>query len=129
MITQPAKLWCINADLDAADRYGTNMSTCNQSVPLAESQIHVINPANACGALDNRVKHRLHVCGRAADNGEHFRCCRLMLQGLAQFCVALLNLFEQSHVLDRYHRLIGESLQEFDLFVCEWPHFESTNQN
>ena len=78
--------------------------------PLAESQHHVINPTNPCGALDDGVEHRLHVRRRPADDAEHLGGCRLMLQGFAQFCVALLQFFEQPHVLDGDDRLGGESL-------------------
>ena len=82
-------MWLINTDLDAADGYGTKMSPRNHSVPLAESQHHVINPANPGGALDDGVEHRLHVRGRAADDAEHLGGCSLMLQRLAQFRIAL----------------------------------------
>ena len=66
------------------------MSPQNHSVALAESQQHVINPANSRSALDDGIEHRLHVSGRAADDAEHLGSCRLMLQRLAQFCVARL---------------------------------------
>ena len=65
------------------------MSPRNHIVSLVESQQHVINPANPRGALDDGVEHRLHVRRRAADDAEHLGRCRLMLQGLAQFRVAL----------------------------------------
>ena len=67
------------------------MSPRNHPVPFAESQHHVINPTNPGGALDDGVEDRLHVRRRAADDAEHLRRCRLMLQGLAQFRVALLS--------------------------------------
>ena len=67
------------------------MSPRNHNVPLAESQHHVIDPANPGGALDDGVEHRLHVRRRAADDAEHLGRCRLMLQRLAQFRVALLD--------------------------------------
>ena len=89
MLAHPAKLWLINTDLDAANGYGTKMSPRNHSVSLAESQHHVIDPTNPRGALDDGVEDRLHVGGRAADDAEHLGRCRLMLQGLAQFRVAL----------------------------------------
>ena len=38
-----------------------------------------------------------------------------MLQRLAQFCIALLNLLEQPHVFDRDHRLIGKGFNQLDL--------------
>ena len=67
------------------------MSPRNHSVPLAESQRHVIDPADPGRALDDGVENRLHVRGRAADDAEHLSRCRLMLQRLAQFCVAFLS--------------------------------------
>ena len=72
------------------------MSPRNHSVPLAESQHHVIDPTNPGRALDDGVEHRLHVRRRAADDAEHLGRCRLMLQRLAQFRVALLEFFEQA---------------------------------
>ena len=95
------------------------MSPRNHSVPLAEPQHHVIDPTNPRRALDDGVEHRLHVRGRAADDAEHLGCRRLMLQGFAQFRVALLEFFEQPHVLDRDHRLIGEGFEQSDLFFGE----------
>ena len=74
------------------------MSPRNHHMPLPESQRHIINPTNTRRALDDGIKHRLHVCRRTADDAEHFGGRRLMLQGLAQFGVALLQFFEQPHV-------------------------------
>ena len=97
--------------------YGTEMSPRNHSVTLAESQHHVINPTNPRGAFDDGIKDRLHVRGRAADDAEHLCRRRLMLQGLAQFCVALLDLLEQPHVLDGDDGLVGKGLEKCDLFL------------
>src|SRR5262245_26815601 len=99
------------------------------SVSLAELQQHIINPTNPCSALDDSIKHRLHVCWRAANDAEHLGCCRLMLQRFAQFGIALLDLFEQPHVFDGDDRLVGESLKKRDLFVCEWPDLCSADYN
>ena len=71
MLAQPAILWLINTDFDAANGYGTKMSPRDQNVPLVESQHHVINPTNPGGTLDDSVEHRLHVGRRAADDAEH----------------------------------------------------------
>src|SRR5262249_6052124 len=92
MRAHPAKLWLINTDFFAANGYGygTNMSPRNHTVPLVEPQLHIINAANPGGTLDDGVEHRLHVRRRAADDAEHFGRCRLMLQGLPQFCVPFL---------------------------------------
>ncbi len=88
------------------------MSPRNHSVPLAESQHHVIDPANPRRALDDGVEHRLHVGRRAADDAEHLGRRRLMLQRLAQLRVALAEFFEQAHVLDGDHRLVGEGFEQ-----------------
>ena len=103
------------------------MSPRNQNVPLVESQHHVINPTNPRRALDDGVEDRLHVRGRAADDAEHLGRCRLMLQGLAQFCVALLDFLEQPHVFDGDHRLVGEGFKQFDLPVGERTDFIAAN--
>ena len=88
------------------------MSPRNHDVPLAESQHHVIDPANPCRALDDGIEHRLHVRRRAADDAEHLGRRRLMLQCLAQFRVAFLEFFEQPHVLDGDDRLVGEGFEQ-----------------
>src|SRR5262245_41616562 len=94
VLAHPAILWLIQTEFDRANRNGTKMSACCQHVAFAQSQYHVIDSTNLRRAFDDGIKHRLHICRRAADDAEHFRCCRLMLQGLAQFSVALLALLE-----------------------------------
>ena len=91
-------------------------------VSLVESQQHIVDPTNPCRALDDGVEHRLHVCGRTADDAEHLGRCSLVLQGFAQFCVAFLDLLEQPHVLDGDHCLIGEGFEKGNLFVGKGPH-------
>ena len=86
-------------------------------------------PQTLCGALDDGVEHRLHVRGRAADDAEHLGRCRLMLQRLAQFCIALLDFFEQPHVLDGDHGLVGKGFEKRDLFLGERSDLRSANVN
>src|SRR4030095_977795 len=131
MLRHPAKMQFINTDRFASGEYGygTNMSPRNQLISLPESQRHIINPTNPSSALDDRIQDRLHVCGRAADNAEHLGCCRLMLQGLAQYCIALLNLLEQSHVFDGDNGLVGEGFEKGDLFVGERTNLRAADGN
>ena len=95
------------------------MSPQNPLVPLMESQMHVIDPANSGRALNDSVKHRLHVGRRPADDAEHLRRCRLMLQGFSQFGIALLDLLEQPDVFDSDDGLVGEGLEKSDLLATE----------
>src|SRR5215469_5950918 len=117
MLAHPTRCWFVNTDRFAGNWYGyrTEMTPHDHGVALMESQHHVIDATNLCGALDDRIEHRLHVRGRSTDDAEHLSRCGLMFQGLAQFRVALLNLFEQPHVLDGNDGLVGEGFQEFDL--------------
>ena len=113
MLAHPEKPWVVNIDDGAASRYGygSKMSPHNHGVPLVESQRYIINPADPGGALDDGVEDRLHVRGRAADDTEHLGRCRLILQRLAQFRVALLEFPEEADVLDGDHRLVGEGFE------------------
>ena len=92
------------------------MSPHNHIIPLVESQHHVINPTNPGGAFDDGIEHRLHVGRRAADDTKHLGRCRLVLQGLAQFCVTVLSSLNKPHVLDGDDGLVGEGLEQLDLF-------------
>src|SRR5262249_22490313 len=62
VLKHPAKLWLINADLNADDGGDkAKMSPGNYSVSFPQPQHHIINPTNPRGAFDNGVEHRLHV--------------------------------------------------------------------
>src|SRR4051812_37503596 len=98
-----------------SDWYGSDVSTCNHSVVLAESQDHVLDSTNSAGALDDRLKDRLHVRRRAADDAEHLGGCRLMFQRFAQFRVALAEFLKQPDIFDRHDGLVGEGLNQSDL--------------
>ena len=87
---------------------GPKWARGTMNIPLVESQHHIIDPANPRRALDDGVEHRLHVGRRAADDAEHLGRCRLMLQRLAQFCIALAEFFEQANVLDGDDRLAAK---------------------
>src|SRR5215475_9861870 len=122
-------MWLINTDLDTTKRYRPKMGSLNHNVLLPESQKHVINPTNPRRALDDGVEHRLHIRGRAADNAEHLSRRRLMLQGLAQLCVALLDLFEQADILDGDDRLVRKGFQKFNLSIRERTYLSSPDDD
>src|SRR5215467_8500526 len=52
-----------------------------------------------------------------------------MLQSLAQFRITLLDLLEQSHILDCDHRLVSESRHEFNLFRSKGSNFLPPHYN
>ena len=53
---------------------------------------------------------------------QHLGGRRLLLQRLGQLAGARLHLVEQPHVLDRDHRLVGESGDQLDLLIGERAH-------
>jgi hypothetical protein len=70
----------------------------------------------------SNIEHRLQIERRSADHLEYIRCCGLLLQGLAQILGSLMKFFEQSNILDRNHRLVGECGDEIDLLLAERLH-------
>ena len=94
-----------------------------------ESQHHIIDSTNPCRALDDGVEDRLHVCRRAADDAEHLGRCGLMLQGFAQFRVALAEFLEQAYVLYGDHCLVGKCLKEGDLPIRKRSDFRPLNND
>src|SRR5262249_8070153 len=129
MLAEPTKFRIIDANLGSATRPRAKMSPRNHCAPFLEAQQHIIDPANPGGALDDGVEDWLHVRGRAADNAEHFGGRGLMLQGLAQFSVALLDFLEQPHVFYCDHRLVGEGFEQFDLLFRERTDLHTINAN
>ena len=73
--------------------------------------MHIIDPAYFCRALDDSIQHWLHICGRTADDAEHFGCGGLVLQCFTQFGVTLLQFLEEPHVLDSNYCLTSEDLK------------------
>src|SRR5690348_8882094 len=115
MLPEPNKLWFISTNFNATNTYGTGVSPENRKVTVVESQRNVINLANCRRALDDGIEHRLHIRRRTADDSEHLGRCGLMLQGFAQFCVALAEFLEQPHILNGNDGLVGEGFQKSDL--------------
>src|SRR4030095_5660273 len=112
MLAYPGNAWIIDAYCIGANPYRTKMGPGNHTVCFSESQIHVIDPTTPGRALADSIEHRLHVGRRAADDAEHLGGCRLMLQRLTQFCIALLDLLEEAHILDGDYGLVGEGFEE-----------------
>src|SRR5215470_2684383 len=65
--------------------------------------------AQARGALNNRIEHRLSIGRRAADDVKHLARRGLMFKRFAELARARLHLLEESHILDRNHRLVSKS--------------------
>src|SRR5215475_10154085 len=92
MLSHPTPMWRVDSIVEA-DGYGPNMSARNHRIVFNKSERDVIDAANPRRTLDDGVEHRLHVCGRTADNAEHFGGCRLVLQRFGELTSALLRLF------------------------------------
>ena len=77
------------------------------------------------GAAQERVEHRLRVRLGVRDCAENLARCGLLVERRHKLAIAGLEFFEQAHILDGDHGLIGEGLQQADLFLRERPGFGS----
>src|SRR5690349_20834999 len=97
----------------------TEHRSCPPRAILESKQNSEIGLADAHRVLQHRAEDRLQFAGRAANHTEDLGCRRLLLQGLAELARARLHLFEQPRVLNRDHRLVGESGEQIDLILGE----------
>ena len=65
---------------------------CDELEAIAVTAVNIpeLGVADADGLLQHCCKHRLKIAGRAADDLEHLRRRRLLLQRLGEFGRALL---------------------------------------
>ena len=65
-------------------------------------------------------QHRLQIARRAADDLQHLAVAVCWCSDSAKIVGALAQLLEQPGVLDGYHGLFREVLDQRDLFIVEW---------
>src|SRR6516164_1801344 len=82
-------------------------------IALTEKQGAESSFAELCRIRQHGLKDRPQLAGGRADNAQHIRSRRLLLQRLPQFV-------QQPRVLDGDDGLGGESGQQFDLLVSKW---------
>src|SRR5262249_31574181 len=81
--------------------------------PQNETGVRATEPSSV---FDESFKHRLEIECRAAYDFQNFAGRGLLFQCLGEVTVPDLQLFEQPHILDGNHCLIGKSFEEGDLF-------------
>ena len=84
---------------------------------LEQHQIAELGLAKLGCILEHGLEYRLQLAGRTADDLEHFRSRRLLLQRLAKIVGALAQLVQQPRILDGDDGLRGEVLDQLDLLV------------
>src|SRR5689334_14692305 len=80
-----------------------------QCVAITQADISIARPAQTRRTLNDHIQYWLNVRRRTGDHTQDLTCCCLLFQ-------RLLQLLEQSHVLNRDHCLIGEGLEQ--LYLC-----------
>ena len=95
--------------------------TCSEVIEIAPSLEDgaLFRLTDVDGKLDQRIEDGRQIERRAADDLEHIRCRRLLLQRLAQFGGARLHVLEQAHILDGDDCLVGEGFDQSDLTRTE----------
>ncbi|MGB9384063.1 MAG: hypothetical protein WCB50_04620, partial [Pseudolabrys sp.] len=91
-----------------------------EAFALTEKHDAIAGITNARRVLQHRLEDRFKLAGRAADNLEHVSGRGLLLERFGQVARASLYFVEQAHILDRYHCLIGEGGDQFNLLIGEW---------
>src|SRR5262249_16836713 len=81
----------------------------------------LVGAAKARDRLHQRVKDRLKVDRRAADDLENVASCGELVNRAREFGRSITQFLEQPRILDRNHGLVSKSLHQFDLFVRKRP--------
>src|ERR1700693_3884677 len=89
------------------------------TLAIVEQDVAEFGFANPQGVREHRLKYGLHIARRRADDPEHLRRRRLLLQRLAEIVGALAQFVEQPRVLDGDDGLGSEVLHQLDLLVGE----------
>src|SRR5215470_18152765 len=91
---------------------------------IAFTKIQSAKPclANLRGVLKDRVKNRVEVAWRGANNPEHAGGRGLLLKGFAQ-------LIKKPRILDGDDGLRGEVFDQLNLLVGEGPHLLAVNSD
>src|SRR5262245_31312081 len=85
--------------------------------------------ADAAGALQHRLEHRLQLAWRTTDHLENLGRRGLLLQGFAYIISALTQLVQQARVLDGDEDLLGKIAHKLDLLVGKWPCFPAADED
>jgi hypothetical protein len=90
-----------------------------EGASFQQEQVAELGLTDAGGILQHCLEHRLQLTRRTADDLQHLGTRGLLLQRLLQVAPLGLHFVEQAGVLDRDHRLVGETFQEIDLALRE----------
>src|SRR6516164_9808611 len=94
-----------------------------EMIVLPQRNNGVVRFAKLARTFDNCVEHRSNIGGRRGDHLEDIAASSLINQRLLKIARLGLHLIEEPGVLDRYHRLVGEGLQQLDMLGRECPGF------
>src|SRR5262245_25074553 len=92
-----------------------------KGISLAQEQVAELRLAEADRVCQHGLEHWLQRGGRAANDAQHLRGRRLLLQGLAEVVRALAQLIQQASVLDGDNGLGGKVRYQLDMLACERP--------
>src|SRR5688572_1697629 len=80
-----------------------------------QPEIPAVSSGELACAPNDGVERGGCVAWRAANNPQHLCHGGLLVERLGDLAVPVLQLVEEAGVLDRYHRLVGEGLDQSDL--------------
>ena len=101
----------------------------SEDLPIQTEENSIFRITQARGVLRDSIQHGLEVCRGATDNPEDLAGGGLLFEGLGELAVALLDLVEQTDVLDGDDGLVGEGLEQGDLLVGERANLRPTQHD
>src|SRR5215475_15934448 len=102
--------WSYRLLLKGCRPFSADLVVSNQLEKLAIilANVTVLSPDEPDRICNHRVQHRLEFSGRRCDDPKNFAGCGLLVQGLGELAVTILQFPEQSHILDGDDGLISE---------------------
>ena len=100
-------------------RFRPNRIVRDEAQIIAEhlKDFSVTRVTQASSRLDKRIEHPLHIEGRPADDLQNVRGSCLLFEGLLKLAFARLLGVKQPRILDSYHGLSGEGLEQPHLLI------------
>src|SRR3990170_4794321 len=110
-------------------RQGSILGHGTKNLAVEPEYTTLFGAAERRSILNKGIQDWLKIECRPANDLEHLTGGRLLIQRLGKVTIALLQFFEQPHVLDGDDGLIGESFEKSDLLIGERADVRSADMN
>src|SRR5262249_54179479 len=127
--SSPTRIAAVQGAFRVGRRKWSERGDSHKEIGFNPTDLCIGRLAQARGIFRDYVQHRLDVSRRAGNYTQNLTRRSLMLQGLTQFSVALLDLLEQANILNSDDGLGSEGFKQLDLLFREGTDLHSANAN